>query len=112
MDIIRSIPKWEDPEWIDYILTSSEDFLFPVKGKPSEVIEGKDHLYLCYRGQIRGRARIKGITWTDEPITVGRKKSFEIGPGWCIVTSGPWEKPPASIHWQCRVGIRYTEPLW
>ena len=59
MDFVRTIQQAENPDHVQSILASHQSY-FPLPFYPQRAFLG-DYLYLCWRGEIQGRARITDI---------------------------------------------------
>ena len=75
MGITRTIPKWEDPEWVAALFAGDRPWLddWPFAQTLRDVGEG-DFLYVIYRGRIHGRFEIAAVEETDQTVTVGPTK--------------------------------------
>jgi hypothetical protein len=75
MNITRTIPSWEDPEWLAALFAEGRPWLddWPFAQALRGVEEG-DFLYVIYRGRIYGRFEIAAVEHVDQTATVGPKK--------------------------------------
>jgi hypothetical protein len=72
MDISRTMPQSEKPEYIDSLFdgttTDKGDWPF---GRTVQNVEPGDFLYVIYRGRIHGRFRITRVEPTTRTVEVG-----------------------------------------
>lgn len=102
----RTVPSCKGEDYVLQIL-SCDDHFIPLAYRPVKARAG-DFIYLIYRGQIVGRARISAIVpfksqlanELEEPLHWAR---------WIIRYSGRWEKPPRIISVKGHQSIHYLE---
>jgi hypothetical protein len=105
---IRTIPREEEPEHIEEILSRTDHFI-PLKLRPRRANPG-DSIYLAYRGEIVGRAVINRFESAPQDVSVGSgKRVFQAK---CLVYyGGGWQRPSQSTPFRGYQGIRYLDKM-
>jgi len=102
----RTIPSEKGEGVVREILSHAGHFIplayRPVRAKPG------DFIYLIFRGEIVGRARITRIVPVRSDVP-GKGQRYPSWAKWIIRYAGRWQKPPRTIHVRGHQSVRYLE---
>jgi hypothetical protein len=102
----RTIPSYKGGDYLMRILSRRDGFI-PLAYRPVHALAG-DFIYLIFRGEIVGRARISAIV----PAGSQAGEQFEESLSWArwiIRYSGKWASPPRKISVKGHQSVRYLE---
>jgi hypothetical protein len=103
---IRTAQRQEKHEYIRTILGRTKHFI-PLQGCPERARIG-DFIYLAYRGEIVGRARISDIQPVDEDVPFGSTRRLYHAK-WKVWYEEGWQRAPRHIPFRGYRGIRYVD---
>ena len=114
MDISRTIPQTENPDWVDSFFKGvSRTEVFPFARTVADVHKD-DYLYLIYQGRYYGRLRVRAVDQGRQTIEVGTKGESIVAMT-VVHVKCPGERPPnnrdveANSHRQHRY---IHPPIW